>query len=398
TQRTVQKRSDGLDAPQPDRTGPFLQSNPFELHVDAGIDGLDDIHHEDALDVPMNLDGDASNRADVIIDGEQVDGMAPHIEEEGLDDDNGDGGDDEEEPAAEEPDPHHDDRPASPSPPSSSNSVPLEAVRSWGEDLPGEDDDVPLVFPSEMPNVTINYDDLPQAKIPKLKLSQDMIKCIRNANLEDDIKDKEVLRRLRKPQEDPPAMDDTMKFSIRMFNAQAGGSIDQYNRVRNVLATHPTTPVTVHSHHVVKKAIEEQTNIPMIRTDMCPKTCHAFAGPFEGLNACAKCQSPRYDPLKPGKKQPLKQFYTFPLGPMLQALVRTSEGAKRMRYRWELTQELLQKLESGGGVVQEFEDFFHGSDYLNMVIDEEIPITEDDIFVQLSIDGAQLYRDKESDC
>ncbi|TFK66273.1 hypothetical protein BDN72DRAFT_871586 [Pluteus cervinus] len=131
---------------------------------------------------------------------------------------------------------------------------------------------------------------------------------------------------------------------------------------------------------------------------MCPKTCHAFTGPLGGYNACTNCKSPRYDPSKPGQKVPLKQFYTFPLGPMLQAQYRTPEGAKRMRYRHELTEDLLEKLEAGNGCLDEFTDFFYGEDYLNMARDTDNPLTDDDVFVQLSIDGAQLYRDKASDC
>jgi hypothetical protein len=128
---------------------------------------------------------------------------------------------------------------------------------------------------------------------------------------------------------------------------------------------------------------------------MCPNSCIAYTGPFAALDKCSKCQSPRYEYAK-GKKKPQKQYYTIPLGPMLQALWRMPEGADRMRYRNRKTQEIIEQLTRNHGVMPTYEDIFHGREYLNAV--RAGKIRPNDTLILFSIDGAQLYRDKQSDC
>ncbi|KAF9555548.1 hypothetical protein CPC08DRAFT_753019 [Agrocybe pediades] len=130
----------------------------------------------------------------------------------------------------------------------------------------------------------------------------------------------------------------------------------------------------------------------------------AFSGPFAHLKACTFCQQPRYDPdilaSSQGKKKvPQKQYLTLPLGPQLQALWRTPEGARNMRYRSKLTKEILEKAKArpdNNIVIEEYEDVFHGEAYLNAVKDGRI--TDDDMVLMISIDGAQLYQMKQSTC
>lgn len=140
---------------------------------------------------------------------------------------------------------------------------------------------------------------------------------------------------------------------------------------------------------------------------MCPKGCVAYTGPFAQLDTCPECGTSRYkteDELSESAKKkktgntkvPRQQFYTILLGPQLQALWRTPQSAYHMRYRNRRTEEILTLAQKNGGIVPLYEDLFDGKEYLDAYLAGHI--RDDDTLVMFSWDGAQLYRDKESDC
>ena len=53
-------------------------------------------------------------------------------------------------------------------------------------------------------------------------------------------------------------------------------------------------------------------------------------------------------------------------------------------------------MEATGGVIEEYEDIYHGESYLEAVARGDI--TPDDMVLMFAMDGAQLYQDKQSDC
>ncbi|KIL54288.1 hypothetical protein M378DRAFT_19053, partial [Amanita muscaria Koide BX008] len=67
-----------------------------------------------------------------------------------------------------------------------------------------------------------------------------------------------------------------------------------------------------------------------------------------------------------------------------------------MRYRNRKTSEIAATLKSNGYQLPVLDDVFHGTEYLDAI--RTGLIHENDILLMYSIDGAQLYRDKESDC
>ena len=71
----------------------------------------------------------------------------------------------------------------------------------------------------------------------------------------------------------------------------------------------------------------------------------AYTGPLTELQACRVCGEPRFD-----EQGSAREFYTIPLGPQLQALFRSPEGAQDMRYRAEQTAEILAELEAYEGL------------------------------------------------
>ena len=67
-----------------------------------------------------------------------------------------------------------------------------------------------------------------------------------------------------------------------------------------------------------------------------------------------------------------------------------------MSYRRRETEATISKLEENNGQLEAYSDFIHGSEYLTAV--REGWITDDDVVLMFSIDGAQLYAHKVSDC
>lgn len=98
-----------------------------------------------------------------------------------------------------------------------------------------------------------------------------------------------------------------------------------------------------------------------------------------------------------GKPQQQQQFHTIPLGPQLQALWHREGPAKAMRHRRDKTKEIFAQLQSSPScTIPLYDDIYHGHVYLQAVQDQHIG--DDDMVVMLSIDGAQLYENKQSDC
>jgi hypothetical protein len=241
----------------------------------------------------------------------------------------------------------------------------------------------------------LSYDMFPRAFLGNLALSQDMIANIRNARLEDDINDPEVLNQLHNPSGEVPELDEQTQISLELFSALAAHPKSAYEEARRVFnKTRPDSPL--HSYWVVKSRLEKLSGITQIETDMCLKSCIAFTGPFADLERCPECHESRYDDKKPGKV-PFKRFYTIPLGPQIQAQWKTPEGANRMRYRNRKTEAIRAKFNQiPGEPIDVYEDIYDGYQYLEAV--RSGLIKEDDTLVLFTLDGAQLYRDKDSDC
>jgi hypothetical protein len=143
------------------------------------------------------------------------------------------------------------------------------------------------------------------------------------------------------------------------------------------------------------------SGIESIADDMCAEGCTAFTGDYALLDRCPHCHSYHYDQIKyeasNGKvKSPVKVFHTVPIGPQLQTLYRDPAAATNMCYRGEWTKHIFEELELADGKLSVYDDIITGTEYLKAV--NEGKIQDDDIILMLSIDGAQLYESKESDC
>ncbi|KAF8592803.1 hypothetical protein K439DRAFT_1650261 [Ramaria rubella] len=151
----------------------------------------------------------------------------------------------------------------------------------------------------------------------------------------------------------------------------------------------------------LKRKIAEWSGVEPIVHDMCPNTCIAYTGFFEDHESCPVCERSHYDAFKLNRthgkvKKPLQHFYTMPIGPQIQALWWSPESATQMRYHAQCTEEILEEIRKKDGVISSYEDILHGEEYL--VACQSNHITSHSTVFMISMDEAQLYHDKESDC
>ncbi len=106
---------------------------------------------------------------------------------------------------------------------------------------------------------------------------------------------------------------------------------------------------------------------------------------------CHICKAARYDDAGNNRME----FITIPIGPQLQAIWSTPEGAKALSYRQLLTEAAIRDVRANNGKIMVYEDIFHGTDYLKA--HQRGDILPDDVVLMLSMDGAQLYQSKKSD-
>ena len=246
-------------------------------------------------------------------------------------------------------------------------------------------------------------DDYPRCRLPDLATSIEFIRMVRGATLDSQFSPEE-LTAFHDPQPHAfnPANDPYLKYSIQNFIDLLGCAQDRYAALReNYLDLHPGAPLL--SYDQVKRRLRNLSGIITWEHDMCVHGHVAFTGPYVKLERCPDpdCEEPRYDQKKLEDsggllKVPRKVFTTFPVGPQLQARRKSPETAEKMSYRWRKTQELLQERNGSGEISEVYDDVLSGEAYLTAV--EDGFIGEHDTVLMLSIDGAQLYQNKQSDC
>jgi hypothetical protein len=227
-------------------------------------------------------------------------------------------------------------------------------------------------------------------------IASKFVELLKTASLDNEVKELSpaVLHQIRHPAEEVLTVEDPdHRLSIDVYLSVTNASEETYNSTRTaILRRYPDSGML--TYHGVKQLITQLTGIVPIIQDMCINSCLGYTGPFSELDCCSECGESRYDPTG---KVSRKQFHTYPIAPQLQALWRTPEGAYNMGYRARYTEKILSELQQhNGNRISPYGDFFDGVDYLTAV--QEGRITSDDMVLMLSIDGAQLYRNKISEC
>ena len=242
----------------------------------------------------------------------------------------------------------------------------------------------------------------------EFRIAQHFIDALGTATLNKSGVDADTLARLENPLMQVPKLTRGQRAGVRMYLARGDASEDNYTDVRHAMMEYlegDRTADGIPTYEQVKKLVGQLTGITAVKTDMCPKSCVAYTGPFEKLLECPLCREPRYEPiaLDRTKRVARRTFLTFPLGPQLQSLWASPETAHAMRYRNQQTQRNLAQVAArppnappNESVFEFYDDLYHGRDYLNAVASGRIG--PDDMVLMFSIDGAQLYASKQSDC
>jgi len=228
----------------------------------------------------------------------------------------------------------------------------------------------------------------------ELKKTRQFICGLQGATLEDSNMQQTDIDQLRAADLGPCLDTEDRHFikSLRGFLSSTGASQAMYNDWCDLLLDcYPDDPFL--SFDQMKRRVEQLSGIVPIYHNMCQDTCVGFTGPLIDCERCPVCGTDRY---RPDTREPCRQFVTIPLGPVIQALYASPDTAEKMHYRERKTAEILEYAWTHDGKLKEYNDTTCGRDYLNAV--ETGKINKDDILVQFSLDGAQLYCDKDSNC
>jgi hypothetical protein len=230
-----------------------------------------------------------------------------------------------------------------------------------------------------------------------LRTSVEFIRGISHASLDTDPLPSDVLERLQFPITEPLVIDKYLRLSLDAFLVSINGSQATYDGFCDAIRRFAPDAQPL-SYDRMKRTVTDLTGVVSIMTDMCYNSCVAFSGPFSDLSACPECSSPRYESVTRGNRVisvSRKQALTIPVGPQIQAQYRSREGAWNMGHRHRVMDALLARLREGGSI-EVYEDVYCSSILLEAA--QRGDLTPDDTVLMLSIDGAQLYQSKQSDC
>jgi hypothetical protein len=238
----------------------------------------------------------------------------------------------------------------------------------------------------------------PLATLNDLASMQKMIEQIRNASFndeEDQWSSADFDSFIHPPHEQFRLDDPQLRLSMSTYlSLSAHSSEATYEAVRkSIKECYPDS--TMLSFDQVRNRLKSISKVLTLHFDMCVNSCIAFTSTFSELETCPFCGEDRFQQSQGLTKSiPRRQFATLPIGPQLQALWRHPVTVAKLRYRLKRTAQVL--AERGGlGGLQDYDDICCGSEYLDLV--QSGKISDNDMLLNISMDGAQLYRDKESD-
>jgi hypothetical protein len=132
-------------------------------------------------------------------------------------------------------------------------------------------------------------DDTAISRIENIKITQEFIKEICAAMLENRNLDDNVVHHLRNPLEEPTSISDPdICLSLDLFLAITNASEETYHASRDAIL-HCYSDSSVLSYHAVIKLVAKITGVVAVYDDMCINSCHAFTGPFAQFESYSMC-------------------------------------------------------------------------------------------------------------
>lgn len=116
--------------------------------------------------------------------------------------------------------------------------------------------------------------------IETIKITQDFVKEIETATLNNGNLKEDVIHRLHNPQEGPTDLSDpNTLLSLELFLATTNASEATYKSSRDAIQQcYPDSGVLL--YHSVRNLVAEISGVVAIYNDMYINSCHAFTGPF----------------------------------------------------------------------------------------------------------------------
>jgi hypothetical protein len=234
------------------------------------------------------------------------------------------------------------------------------------------------------------------AKLDNIKIAMQFIQAMKAASLDDEWSQlgEDTLHQLQNPPTTPVNLDESpaWRLGLDLYLSVGNASQETYTSVRKaILRRYPNDEIP--SFDQIKHYIAELSGVHSMEHDMSINSCLAYTGPYKDLERCPECGEHRYELQS---KRPRQQLHTIPLGPQLQAIRRGTQSAQEANYRVAITEKILNDLDINDGQIPVIKDFFFGQAYIDCM-DQEF-IKKHDLVLMFSMDGAQLYANKVSDC
>ena len=242
------------------------------------------------------------------------------------------------------------------------------------------------------PGSVLDLKDLVEsATLQNIRTALQFIQELKTASLDNSHLAPDIVSWLKNPPSDPVVLTPDEWLSLELFISTQNTAQHFYTSAKKAIEQrHPENHILTYDK--VKQLTAEITGISPITNHMCIKSCVAYTGPFSALEACPVCGEPHFDSLH----QLQQIFNTIPIGLQLQALKRNKNKAMALHYRTLHTEALLSELDDNKNLPKSYSNFFDGSQYLKAI--SEGLIEDNDIVLMLSLDGAQLFMSKQSDC
>ena len=125
---------------------------------------------------------------------------------------------------------------------------------------------------------------------------------------------------------------------------------------------------------------------------MCASSCVAYMGPYIDLNACPRCDQPRFFSDTTCAR---KHFLTIPIGPVIQSLYQSLDMATHMHYLEKTLACNTLYLDTHQGGLDVYDNTACGKDLMDAW--RSGAFSSSDVALQFSIDGAQLHPDQPSE-
>jgi hypothetical protein len=264
------------------------------------------------------------------------------------------------------------------------------------EHEPISDDDAPHPNPPPPPlnNNAPNPFNLPNPHLEHLKVALDYIRYVQAAVAEE-------LPKVIRESIDNPLMeafkiaDQDELLLFELYVACAGAPRQVYIDICKVLSNHlPDRQLCLYA--TITARITKWSKVELQRHDMCINGCYGYTGPLQDRITCPECGEPRYTAGTNGKSVARKQFYSIPLLSQIQAQWHTPSGSNKMQYAFcKLKRNQAASDASLDGTLDSQSDIFSGASIIDKFRAGEL--RRFDTMMCISMDGAQLYRSKESD-